>query len=125
MKLKGKPMGQAVEKRAFNRFEFQKPVQVFSVLPSKSGNILEVESRPFKGKLHDISEGGLRVAVPKKFSANSILKLHFKIHHPQAVEVYGKIIWAQKKLCGIRFVLTDDLVRKGVRAIGRKKTKSK
>lgn len=91
-------MGHAAEKREFNRFEFQKSVQVFPVLPSKSGNILEVENQSLKGKAHNISEGGLRLVTPKGFPENSILKLNFKVEKNESVEVYGKIMWSEKEL---------------------------
>ena len=118
-------MPRVAEKREFNRFEFQKPVQVFPVLPSKSGNILEVDNRSLKGKVQNISEGGLRLAAPEGFPANSILKLNFEVEKDRAVEVYGKIMWSEKKTCGVRFVLTDPKIRQGIRAIGKKKPKSK
>jgi hypothetical protein len=122
---KGKFMGHAVEKRKFNRYEFQKPVLVFPVLPSKSGNILEVEDHSLKSQASDISEGGLRLATSNGFKTDSILKLNFKVEKNQPVEVYGKIIWKQKEQCGVRFVLVDPQIRKGIRAIGKKKSKSK
>ena len=118
-------MGRPAEKREFNRFEFQKSVKVYPVLPYKSGNILEVETRSLKGKTHNISEGGLSLVTPKSFSENSIVKLNFQVEKNQSVEVYGKIMWSEKKQCGIRFMLADPHLRQGIRAIGKKKPKSK
>ena len=125
MKSKGKPMGQAAEKREFDRFDFQKPVLIYPVSPSKSGNILEVESRSLEAKAHNISEGGLKLVTPQSFPENSILKLNFKVKKDQTVEVYGKIMWSEQKSCGVRFVLADPEARQGIRAIGQKKPKAK
>ena len=118
-------MAALVEKREYDRFEFQKPVQVFPVLPSKSGNILEVENQSLKGRTQNISEGGLSLVTPKGFSENSILKLNFKVEKDQPVEVYGRIVWTRKKHCGVRFVLADQKIHKGIRTILHKKPKSK
>jgi len=125
MKSKGKFMGSLAEKRMFSRFDFQKPIQVFPVQPSKSGNILEVENQSLKAKANDISEGGLGLATSKGLKADSILKLNFKVEKNKTVEVYGKIIWSQKRQCGVRFMLTDPSVRKGIRSIFKKKSSSK
>jgi len=114
-------MGLAAEKREFDRFEFQRSVLVYPVSPSKSGHILEVESQSLKAKVDNISEGGLKLVAPKRFPENSILKLNFKVEKDRSVEVYGKIMWSEKKNCGVRFVLADPQVRQGIRAIGQKK----
>lgn len=114
-------MAVAPEKRRYNRFEFQKSVQVFPVLPSKSGNIFEVQQNPLKVWANDISEGGLRLETSNSFNPNFLLKLNFEVEEEKLVEVFGKIIWTRDSHCGIRFMLADQEMRKGIRSFAKKK----
>ena len=114
-------MKPVIEKRKHNRIEFQKSVQVFQVLPSKSGNIFEVQNNCDAAWANDISEGGLRLETSKFFDPSLLLKLNFEVEEDQSVEVYGKVIWAQDHHCGVRFMMVDQKMRKGIRSITRKK----
>jgi hypothetical protein len=125
MKLKGKFMSSVVEKRMFNRFTYAKPVQVFPVIPSKSGNILEVDKEPLRVKANNISEEGLGLSSTNGLKAQSILKLNFKGAANRRVEVFGKIIWVQRGQCGVRFMLADPATRRGIRSIFKKTSKIK
>jgi hypothetical protein len=118
---KGKIMNYVDEKRKFNRFDFQKTVQVFPVLPSSSGNIFEVQKKPIEAWANDISEGGLRLEAADSFDPNFLLKLNLELVEDQSVEVYGKIIWSRDSHCGVRFMLVDKKLRKGIHAISAKK----
>jgi len=109
------------EKRKFNRFEFQKTVQIFPVLPSKSGNIFEVHKKPIEAWANDISEGGLRLEAADSFEPNFLLKLNLELEEDRSVEVYGKIIWSRDSHCGVRFMMVDKQLRKGILAIATKK----
>ncbi|HUO58408.1 MAG TPA: PilZ domain-containing protein [bacterium] len=110
-----------VEKRKHNRFEFQKPVRVFPVLPSKSGNIYEVQTESFEVQARDISEGGLRLQSQQELNPQFLVKLNFEISKDQPVEVFGKIMWSQERHHGIRFMLVDQEMRKGIKSLARKK----
>ncbi len=105
------------EKRHFDRFMFQKPIQVYPVLPSKSGNIYEVQDKVIPAQSHNISEGGLKLETKKSFDVDSILKLSFEAEKDSNVEVYAKIIWAQKAHCGVRFMMPDKSIQKVIRNI--------
>ncbi len=109
------------EKRKFNRVEFQKTVKVFPVVPSRSGNIFEVQKKPIEAWVNDISEGGLRFEAADSFDPNFLLKLSLEIEEEKSVEVYGKIIWSRDSHCGVRFMLVDQELRKGIHAISKKK----
>jgi hypothetical protein len=117
-------MQNAAEKRKHNRFDFQKTVKVFPVLPSKSGNIFEVQKDPFELRASDISEGGLKLETPKSLAGQFLFKLNFEVASEQNVEVYGKVMWSGDKHCGVRFMLTDPLLRKGIRSMAKKNNPS-
>ena len=107
------------EKRRFNRFDFQNVIHVFPVLPSKSGNIFEVQKESFEASASNISEGGLKFETKKELSPNFLLKLNFELTHDQPLEVYGKVIWSKDNRFGIRFMYTDQTLRQAVRSIAR------
>jgi hypothetical protein len=117
-------MNDIVERRRHDRFEFPQPVQIFPVLPSKSGNIYEVQNHSIEFKARDISEGGLRIEVDRPFDSNFLIKLNFEVLKDQPVEVYGKIIWSENNHCGIRFMLADEVLRKGIGALALKSQKA-
>lgn len=110
-------MSKTSEKRIYNRIDFQKPVRIFPVLPSKSGNIYEVQKDSFEAQASDVSEGGLGLKVTKPLSPEFLVKMNFELTENQPVEVYGKIIWSQSNRCGIRFMHTDASLRKSLRAL--------
>lgn len=109
------------EKRKFDRYEFQEKVRVFPVLPSRSGNIYEVQEKAVEFRALDISEGGLRLETDQELDPRSLLKLSFEVAKDRPVEVFGKIMWSQERHHGIRFMLADQEMKKGIRAIGKKK----
>jgi hypothetical protein len=108
------------EKRKFDRYAFPKTVQAFPVLPSRSGNIFEVQKQSLEVAAHDISEGGLRLETDRSFDPQFLLKLSFEVVQERPVEVFGKIIWSSEGYHGVRFMLADQELKKGIRAIGKK-----
>ena len=110
-------MNAAVEKRHFNRVGFQKPIRVFPVLPSKSGNIYEVQNESFEVHAYDVSEGGVGFETNRPMSPDFLVKMNFELSQDQPVEVYGKIVWAQSNRCGVRFMHMDYSLRKMVRSL--------
>ncbi len=118
-------MGQdVVEKRRFNRIEFREPVQVSPILPSKSANIYEVQDNRFEAQATDISEGGLRLEVPRPFTPHLLLKLKFEMSKDQPIEVFAKIVWSEKRFCGVSFIAVDEFMQKSIRAIFAKKAQA-
>ena len=115
-------MSNVGDKRRFNRFEFPKTVQAFPVLPSRSGNIYEVQPRALEARVHDISEGGLRLVTPMDFPKDSILKLHLEVKRNHKVVIFGKVVWLRRNYCGVSYLLLDQVVREGLTALARKKS---
>ncbi len=115
-------MGIPDEKRRHGRFDFQKRVQVFPVLPSKSGNIYEVQKDSFEARSSDVSEGGLGLETPKPLNPDFLLKVNFEVQDRQTVEVYGKVVWSEPNHCGIRFMYTDTSLRRGIKSLAQGKT---
>jgi|SRR5581483_5372893 len=113
-------MNESSDKRKFSRYGFQKQVKVFPVLPSKSGNIYEVQKNPLEVRSANISEGGVRLETDQALDPAFLLKLNFELEKDQLIEVYGQVIWSSKNQCGVRFMLTDSVLRKGIRAIAQK-----
>ncbi len=109
------------EKRRYKRFDFQKSVKIFPVLPSKSGNIYEVQTQAVQVKAVDISEGGLRLETDADLNENFLVKMHFEMTKDRPVEVFGRIMWSSEKQHGIRFMIADHEIQHGVRAIAKKK----
>lgn len=109
------------EKRRYQRIDFQKPVQVFPVLPSQSGNIFEVQKESIEARASDVSEGGLGLETSQPLNPDFLVKMNFEVAGNQAVEVYGKIVWSRSNRCGIRFIYLDASLRKGVRSMAQKK----
>ena len=109
------------EKRRFNRVEFQKSVRVFPVLPSKSGNIYEVQNEGLQVKAVDISEGGLRLETNEELNENFLIKMHFEFVKDKPVEVFGRIMWSSEGRHGIRFMIADQEIQHGIRALSKKK----
>jgi len=110
-------MTAANEKRRFNRVEFQKPIRVFPVLPSKSGNIYEVQKESFEVHASDVSEGGVGFETTRPMNPDFLVKMNFEAVENQPVEVYGKIVWTQSNRCGVRFMHMDSSLRKLVRSL--------
>jgi hypothetical protein len=105
------------EKRRYNRFGFQKSVQVYPVLPSISGNIFEVQKESIEARASNVSEGGLALETSRPLNPDNLVKMNFEVADHQPVEVYGKIIWSRSNRCGVRFMYLDASLRKGVRSL--------
>ena len=114
-------MQHLVEKRRYNRFEFQKSVQIFPVFPSKSGHIYEVQNNSIDAWANDISNAGVRLEVAYCFDRYFLLKLNFEFGKSQPVEAYGRIIWSYDNHSGIQFLLMDQLLRQGIKAFSEKR----
>ena len=112
-------MAAVSEKRRRERFEVKKPVRVFTVVPSKSGNIFEVDAKHQPGIAHNISESGLKLEVQRPFKSEAILKLNIELEKDQTIEVYAKIVWAKKTHCGVSFVLPDEWAIKAIQDLAK------
>lgn len=110
-------MKAANEKRRFNRVEFQKPIHIFPVLPSKSGNIYEVQKESFEVRGFDVSEGGVGFETTRSLNPDFLVKMNFEVTENHPAEVYGKIVWARSNRCGVRFMHMDSSMRKIVRSL--------
>ncbi len=110
-------MNKAPEKREYKRFKFRRLLKVSAVVPSKSGNILEVMPNSFEIFSHDISEGGLRFDNMKQFSANAFFKVDVEIAKNQVVETIGKVTWADRYQCGLNFLMTGQDFKKNIRQL--------
>ena len=116
------PMKKMNDKRRHDRFEFQKRIHVFPVLPSKSGNIYEVQKDSFEAHSSNLSEGGLGLETAKPLNPDFLLKVNFELQSDQAMEVYGKVVWSRQNHCGIRFMYTDASLRRGIKFLAQEKT---
>ena len=114
-------MTETKEKRHFDRFDFQKKIRIFPVLPSKSGNIFEVQKESFDARASNISEGGLSFKTERDLDPQFLLKMHFEAPGDQLVEVYAKVVWAKDRHCGVRFIYTEPSLRNSVRSIAPQK----
>lgn len=110
-------MSETKEKRRFHRVDFQKKIRVFPVLPSKSGNIYEVQKESFDARSFNISEGGLSFGAEQELDPQFLLKMNFEAPGDLPVEVYAKVIWAKDRQCGVRFIYTEPSLRNSVRSI--------
>jgi c-di-GMP-binding flagellar brake protein YcgR len=109
-------MTHQLEKRRHIRLEAIQSIQVFPVLPSKSGNIYEVQNKPLPASTIDISEGGVGLQISSKnLEPQAILKLSFETPAEGEVEVYSKIMWSDKTRCGVRFIMADQAILKAVK----------
>lgn len=113
-------MAEMKEKREHSRLPFRKLVQVFSVLPSQSGYIYEVQKESQSVKAQNISEGGLLLETEKFPRSTPVLKLHFEIAQDEPLEAYGKVVWNEDGRCGIRFLFVDSKLRKAVVTMAKK-----
>jgi hypothetical protein len=113
-------MKPAIEKRQHTRFDFQMPVKVFPVRSSKSGNIYEVQSNFHEFQARDISEGGLCLQTGQDFDSSQMLKMNFEVEKDRPVEVFGKVMWSNSKHLGVRFMMTNQEIRKGIKTLALK-----
>ena len=113
-------MASHLEKRRHIRQETFKSIRVLPIVPSKSGNIYEVQDRPVAGKAVDISVTGAGLKISTRgLEPQSLLKLIFETPEGDDFEVYAKIIWSERTRCGVRFVMSDQAVLKAVQEISR------
>lgn len=112
-------MNPVTEKRQHPRVDFQKPVKVFPVLPSKSGNIYEVQTRPVEFQAYNISEDGLGLEADGDLGDEVILKINFEVERDRPVIVFGKIIWSHERHFGVRFLMVDQEMRKSIKALAK------
>jgi len=85
------------------------------VSESKSGNVFEVQGTPLVIRSHNISEGGLCLELGDDIKPQMILKLNFQVAKKKEVDVYAKVVWADKQMSGLQFIVLDDSVRKAIR----------
>ncbi len=110
-------MGNFQEKRHHKRFDFQKPVHINQVLPSKSGNIFEVQEHNIPTQSYNMGEGGLKLEISYPISVGSILKLGFEPGKDEKIEIFAKVIWRQKTECGVNFLAPETVIQKTLRNI--------
>ncbi len=112
---------QQPEKRKHSRIKFDGDVKIHPVMQSKSGNILEVQSKEITAKSDDLSEGGICLELGDTHAATDILKLTFNIKKEKAVDVYAKLAWKSGAKCGLQFIVLDDESRKQIKDYVEKK----
>ncbi len=111
-------MANSIDQRRHSRHKTKKNLQIFPVLPSKSGNIYEVQNKPLPASTVDISEGGAGLEISaRSLTPQSLLKLTFKTPFHEEIEVYAKIIWSDKSRMGVHFILSDQAVLKAIKEI--------
>ncbi len=97
----------AEERRKQPRVKFAKPVQIYPVVESQSGNIFEVQKDFLTVKAVDLSEGGIRLELGIPKPPGHILKLNFDIQKDRSVTVYGKLCWSTGKFAGCKFIALE------------------
>lgn len=103
------------ERRKHPRVPYQESVVVHEVVESKSGNVFEVQGNPLVVKAKDLSEGGIRLEVGSKASDFKILKLEFRMSKNKSLDVYSKMAWVEKGMCGLQFIVADEEIRRVIR----------
>lgn len=103
------------ERRKHTRVPFKESVVVHEVVESKSGNVFEVQGHPMVAKAKDVSEGGIRLEVGNMASDYKILKLQFQMSQNKSLDVYSKMAWVEKGMCGLQFIVADEEIRKVIR----------
>lgn len=104
------------ERRKHTRAKFQEEVTVHGVVESKSGNVFEVQERPVTLRAQDVSEGGIRLEIGDTVSPSKIFKLNFTLPKSKPVDVYSKLAWVEKGMCGLQFIVVDDEIRRMIRS---------
>ncbi len=103
------------DKRQHKRSSFKESVNTHLVNESISGNVFEVQGTPIKVRSRNISEGGICLELGDAAKPQMILKLSFLVGQKKEVDVYAKVVWAEKQLSGLQFIVLDDTVRKAIR----------
>lgn len=86
--------------RRFTRLPADFPVQVVA-------DELRVSDRA-----HDLSEAGIGVRTPRPLLPMSLVTLRLDVpQSSEPIELLGRVMWADKKLMGIRFEQTDPRLR--------------
>lgn len=104
-------------KRQHRRAGFKEVVKAHSVIESKSGNVFEVQGTPMIVRSRNISEGGLCLELGSEAKPRMILKLNFQVGKKREVDIYARVVWAEKNLSGLQFIVMDDAVRRVIRQL--------
>jgi hypothetical protein len=96
------------DKRRFPRVDFTSSLDVYPVIPSKSGFIFEVAPRHESMKAKDISQSGIRLATPQPIAYRSILKLRMELRKKQPVELFARVIWSENGQSGLKFIVLHE-----------------
>jgi hypothetical protein len=105
------------EKRQYKRAFFKETVNARRVTESKSGNVFEVQGTPLVVRSKNISEGGVCLELGDEARPQMILKLNFQVGKKKEVDVYAKVVWADKRLSGLQFIVLDDSIRRAIRQL--------
>jgi len=103
------------DKRKHNRIKFDGDITIHPVMQSKSGNILEVQSKGISAKGGDLSEGGIRLEIGDTNSPTDILKINFKVQKFKSIDAYAKLAWKSGNSYGLQFIVLDDDSRTQIR----------
>lgn len=94
-----------VEKRLHPRCGFDRPVEVWRQGDChSSGHGIR---RPQLCRSRDISAGGIRLKTPHPLPLHSLVKLDFKTHEEQPVQIFAKVVWSTHADCGLKFYSFD------------------
>ncbi len=110
------------ERRKHPRVKFHEKITAHNVVESKSGNVYEVSDNPQTIQALNISEGGIRLELGTIHEPSTIVKLTLSFKE-KSLDVYSKLVWTAKGLCGLQFMVLEEEVRKAIRALVENKTK--
>jgi len=105
------------ERRKHRRAVYSHPLRVQTVLPSKIGNVYDVNSQTISAISCDISEGGFGIDLNTVFKAGAILKITFKvgIHDENESEAYVRVVWTRRDKHGLQFLMLEDSTLRKIR----------
>ena len=104
----------AAERRERPRIRFEATVAIHLVTPSKSGNIFEVKGHPISVQASDINESGMCLLLEAPVAPQTILKVDFDVAG-KPVDVYARVVWANRDRCGLRFIVLDRICCRAIR----------
>lgn len=96
------------ERRKHNRVKFNGEMTLRPVVPSKSGNILKVQTHGISTKGCEISEDGIRFKLTNQKLNSELLKVNFTIHKFKSIDAYGKLAWKKGETHGLHFIVLDE-----------------
>lgn len=105
------------DKRQHKRASFKGTINSHQVIESKSGNVFEVQGTPMMVRSRNISEGGICLELGDASKAHMILKLSFQVGKKKEVDIYAKVVWVDKDLSGLQFIVLDDSARRAIRQL--------